>query len=213
MARRDDREYREYLREEQRRQPGCPAREVVLDQRGQATSPEGPVRAASRRRALRETSRASSRSAPACPPRTATRNCTRRPIRRARPRLPSRITRNMTSATVGGAPAAFRQQTLDERVVASGLVAPISPSRDATYGAAPHPPAHGKTMGQDARRVAQLQRMPDRVTVLENHSGRGLPAGRPPGGKLGADPRLDDAASSVSSNASRACASSISRPW
>jgi hypothetical protein len=34
----DDREYREYLREEQRRQPGCPAREVVLDQRGQATS-------------------------------------------------------------------------------------------------------------------------------------------------------------------------------
>src|SRR5438067_11385281 len=39
MARRDDREYREYLREEQRSQPGCPAREVVLDQRGQATSP------------------------------------------------------------------------------------------------------------------------------------------------------------------------------
>ena len=38
MARRDDREYREYLSEEQRRQPGCPAREVVLDQRGQATS-------------------------------------------------------------------------------------------------------------------------------------------------------------------------------
>jgi len=38
MARRDDREYREYLREEQRRQPGCPAREVVLDQRGRATS-------------------------------------------------------------------------------------------------------------------------------------------------------------------------------
>jgi hypothetical protein len=35
MARRDDREYREYLREEQRRQPGCPAREV--DQRGRAT--------------------------------------------------------------------------------------------------------------------------------------------------------------------------------
>ena len=32
MARRDDREYREYLREEQRSQPGCPAREVVLDQ-------------------------------------------------------------------------------------------------------------------------------------------------------------------------------------
>ena len=38
LARRDDREYREYLREEQRRQPACPAREVVLDQRGQATS-------------------------------------------------------------------------------------------------------------------------------------------------------------------------------
>src|SRR5205807_6852171 len=37
MARRDDREYREYLREEQRSQPGCPAREVVLDQRGRAT--------------------------------------------------------------------------------------------------------------------------------------------------------------------------------
>ena len=36
LARRDDREYREYLSEEQRRQPGCPAREVVLDQRGQA---------------------------------------------------------------------------------------------------------------------------------------------------------------------------------
>ena len=38
LARRDDREYREYLSEEQRSQPGCPAREVVLDQRGQATS-------------------------------------------------------------------------------------------------------------------------------------------------------------------------------
>jgi hypothetical protein len=38
LARRDDREYREYLRKEQRSQPGCPAREVVLDQRGQATS-------------------------------------------------------------------------------------------------------------------------------------------------------------------------------
>jgi hypothetical protein len=38
LARRDDREYRQYLRKEQRRQPGCPAREVVLDQRGQATS-------------------------------------------------------------------------------------------------------------------------------------------------------------------------------
>src|SRR5437763_10065804 len=60
MARRDDREYPEYLREEQRRQPrgpqrgirvgvetGCPAREVVLDQRGQATS------SSARRRALR----------------------------------------------------------------------------------------------------------------------------------------------------------------
>jgi hypothetical protein len=38
MARRDDREYREYLSEEQRSQPGCPAREVVLDQRVRATS-------------------------------------------------------------------------------------------------------------------------------------------------------------------------------
>ena len=38
MARRADREYREYLREAQRSQPGCPAREVVLDQREQATS-------------------------------------------------------------------------------------------------------------------------------------------------------------------------------
>ena len=37
VARRDDRAYPEYLREEQRSQPGCPAREVVLDQRGQAT--------------------------------------------------------------------------------------------------------------------------------------------------------------------------------
>ena len=42
MARRDDREYREYLREEQRSQPGCPAREVVLDQPIQATSPTAP---------------------------------------------------------------------------------------------------------------------------------------------------------------------------
>jgi hypothetical protein len=38
IARRDDREYREYLREEQRREAGCPARKPVLDQRGQATS-------------------------------------------------------------------------------------------------------------------------------------------------------------------------------
>ena len=38
LARRDDQEYREYLREEQRCQPGCPAREVVLGQRGQAAN-------------------------------------------------------------------------------------------------------------------------------------------------------------------------------
>jgi hypothetical protein len=38
MARRDDRAYREYAREEQRRQPGCPARKLVVDQRIQATS-------------------------------------------------------------------------------------------------------------------------------------------------------------------------------
>jgi hypothetical protein len=38
LTRRDDREYREYLREEQRRQTGCPARKVVLDQPIQATS-------------------------------------------------------------------------------------------------------------------------------------------------------------------------------
>src|SRR4029453_11471326 len=33
-----DRACREHVREEQRREPGCPAREGVLDQRGQATS-------------------------------------------------------------------------------------------------------------------------------------------------------------------------------
>jgi hypothetical protein len=38
LARRDNRGYREYLKEEQRRQGGCPAREVVLDQRVPATS-------------------------------------------------------------------------------------------------------------------------------------------------------------------------------
>src|SRR5437660_698537 len=37
VLKRHDRAYREYVREEQRSQPGCPAREVVLDQRGQAT--------------------------------------------------------------------------------------------------------------------------------------------------------------------------------
>jgi hypothetical protein len=42
MARRDDRAYREYVREEQRRQPGCPAREVVLDQPRHATSIREP---------------------------------------------------------------------------------------------------------------------------------------------------------------------------
>jgi dienelactone hydrolase len=43
MARRDDREYRGYLREEQRSQPGCSARKRVLDQRRQATSPESLI--------------------------------------------------------------------------------------------------------------------------------------------------------------------------
>src|SRR6476660_2266935 len=43
-GRRDHREYREYLRKEQRRQPGCPAREVVLVQRGQATRCRRPRR-------------------------------------------------------------------------------------------------------------------------------------------------------------------------
>jgi predicted O-methyltransferase YrrM len=37
IARRDDRGYRGYLREEQRREAGCPARESVLDRREQAT--------------------------------------------------------------------------------------------------------------------------------------------------------------------------------
>src|SRR6266540_6522342 len=37
MARRDEREYREYLREEQRRQPGCPARELCREPRGRDT--------------------------------------------------------------------------------------------------------------------------------------------------------------------------------
>jgi hypothetical protein len=40
LARRDDRKYREYVREEQRRQTGCPAHEVVLFHRGRATSVE-----------------------------------------------------------------------------------------------------------------------------------------------------------------------------
>src|SRR5712664_299421 len=38
MARRDDREYREYLREEQRSQPGCPARELCHEPWGRDTS-------------------------------------------------------------------------------------------------------------------------------------------------------------------------------
>ena len=38
MARRDDRGYREYLREEQRSQPGCPARKAPHKWRGQATN-------------------------------------------------------------------------------------------------------------------------------------------------------------------------------
>jgi hypothetical protein len=38
MARRDEREYREYLSEEQRRQPGCPARELCRESRGRDTS-------------------------------------------------------------------------------------------------------------------------------------------------------------------------------
>jgi hypothetical protein len=37
MARRDDRAYREYSREEQHRQPGCPARKTLLIQPIQAT--------------------------------------------------------------------------------------------------------------------------------------------------------------------------------
>src|SRR5215475_904791 len=43
MARRDDREYREYLSEEQRRQPGCPAGEVVLVQPRHATKTMPPI--------------------------------------------------------------------------------------------------------------------------------------------------------------------------
>src|SRR5437773_12439665 len=43
IARREAREYREYLSAEQRREPGCPAREVVLDQQGQATGRESIV--------------------------------------------------------------------------------------------------------------------------------------------------------------------------
>src|SRR6266487_2748277 len=38
MARRDEREYPEYLNEEQRSQPGCPARELCREPRGRDTS-------------------------------------------------------------------------------------------------------------------------------------------------------------------------------
>ena len=38
MARREAREYREYLSAEQRRQPGCPAWELCREPRGQDTS-------------------------------------------------------------------------------------------------------------------------------------------------------------------------------
>jgi hypothetical protein len=48
LARRDDRKYREYVREEQRRQTGCPAHEVVLFHRGRATSPVGDASLRSR---------------------------------------------------------------------------------------------------------------------------------------------------------------------
>ena len=44
MARRDDREYRQYLSKQQRSQPGCPASEVVLDRLIQATSGRSLVR-------------------------------------------------------------------------------------------------------------------------------------------------------------------------
>src|ERR671915_608078 len=37
MARREERAYREYVSEEQRSQPGCPARKAVVLQRRQAT--------------------------------------------------------------------------------------------------------------------------------------------------------------------------------
>ena len=37
LARREERAYWAYVSDEQRRQTGCPAREVVLLQRGQAT--------------------------------------------------------------------------------------------------------------------------------------------------------------------------------
>ena len=47
IARRDDRACREHVREEQRSEPGCPAREVVLDQRGQATDMERPCQISS----------------------------------------------------------------------------------------------------------------------------------------------------------------------
>ena len=40
LARREERAYWAYVSDEQRRQTGCPAREVVLLQRGQATSRE-----------------------------------------------------------------------------------------------------------------------------------------------------------------------------
>ena len=43
MARRDDREYWAYLRKKGRRQPGCPARKVVLLQPRQATSGQAEV--------------------------------------------------------------------------------------------------------------------------------------------------------------------------
>ena len=41
MARRDEREYREHLREEQRRQPGCPARELCCESLIRDTRPAG----------------------------------------------------------------------------------------------------------------------------------------------------------------------------
>ncbi len=42
MARRDEREYREYLNEEQRSQPGCRARELCREPRGRDISEASP---------------------------------------------------------------------------------------------------------------------------------------------------------------------------
>ena len=133
MARRDDRAYREYVREEQRRQLGCPARELCDSSRFQGTTVATSSHIAAELRRLRRLGRRVAGSNGSVVGRYASRK------RKSEPRAGRRVTSRREYATV----RQMRCLWIRGSIAASAWVcaaACANPSADPRYFGATRPP-------------------------------------------------------------------------